>query len=186
MVARGPRKIPVGSVKTWSAPTGATKSTGRNESEPQSSPEIGRPTRIGGWGQSEVPRPFPQVEGQRHRRRNWVPAAEELPGVSEGDMSIENRQRMHGTTRGMCPQVGRMGPYSGKPAVRMLGGHGNGGIIRSPIRATVLPGSYSDNISFAYSSQTGGPPNRTYGLNPLGTESRRHFRSRIAELLIRT
>jgi len=116
-----------------------------------------------------------------------VPAAEKLPGASEGDISIENRQRMHGTTRGMCPQVGRMGPYSGKPAVRMLvRGHGNGGIIRSPIRATVLPDSYSDNVPFAYSSQTGGPPNRRYGLNPLGTESRGDFRSRIAELLIRT
>ena len=41
-----------------------------------------------------------------------MPAAEKLPGASEGDISIENRQRMHGTTRGMCPQVGRMGPIS--------------------------------------------------------------------------
>ena len=59
-------------------------------------------------------------------------AAEELPGVSEGDMSIEDSQRKHGTTCGsprrrkthsegisykphcgeveMCRQAGRMGP----------------------------------------------------------------------------
>ena len=61
---------------------------------------MGLPTRIGGWGQWEVPRPFPEVEGQRHRRRNWVQAAEELPGVSEDDMSIEDNQRKHGTSRG--------------------------------------------------------------------------------------
>ncbi len=48
----------------------------------------------------EVPRPSVRVEGQRRRRRNWAPAAEELPGVSEGDMSIEDNQRKHGTTRG--------------------------------------------------------------------------------------
>jgi hypothetical protein len=35
-----------------------------------------------------------------HWRRNWVHAADELPGVSEGDMSIEDNQRKHGTTRG--------------------------------------------------------------------------------------
>ena len=35
---------------------------------------------------------FPTVEGQRRRRRNWVRAADELPVVSEDDMSIENGQ----------------------------------------------------------------------------------------------
>jgi hypothetical protein len=49
----------------------------------------------------EVPGLSVRVEGQRRRRRNWVRAAEELPGVSEGDMPIENHQRKHGTTRGL-------------------------------------------------------------------------------------
>ena len=33
---------------------------------------------------------FLRVEGQRPRRRNWVQAAEELPGVSDDDMSIKD------------------------------------------------------------------------------------------------
>jgi hypothetical protein len=34
----------------------------------------------------EVPRLSLRVEGQRRWRRNWVHAADEHPGVSEGDM----------------------------------------------------------------------------------------------------
>ena len=48
----------------------------------------------------EVPRPFEPVEGQRHQRRNWVKAADELPGVPEDDMSIKDSQRKHGTSCG--------------------------------------------------------------------------------------
>jgi hypothetical protein len=80
----------------------------------------------------EVPRLSMRVEGQRHWRRNWVHAADEHPGVSEGDMPTKNDQRKLGTTRGsprlqtgysegsaykppcgevaLCRQVGRMGP----------------------------------------------------------------------------
>jgi hypothetical protein len=46
----------------------------------------------------EVPRLSVHVEGQRHRRRNWVQAADELPGVSGDDMPVENSQRKHGST----------------------------------------------------------------------------------------
>jgi len=39
------------------------------------------------------------------------------------------------------PDTPALKPYWGKPAVRNFrGDHGNGGIIRSPIRAMVLPG----------------------------------------------
>jgi hypothetical protein len=80
----------------------------------------------------EVPRLSQMVEGQRRWRRNWVHAADEHPGVPEGDMSIENGQRKLGTTRWsprsqkghsegsayksfcgevvLCRRVGRMGP----------------------------------------------------------------------------
>jgi hypothetical protein len=30
------------------------------------------------------------VEGQRGRRRNWVGAADEFPGVADDDMSAKN------------------------------------------------------------------------------------------------
>jgi hypothetical protein len=84
-------KASVGWGKPRSAPTReANKSTGCSESELQLSPEMGFPTRIGGWGRLEVPRLSVHVEGQRHRRRNWVHAADELPGVSGDDMPIEN------------------------------------------------------------------------------------------------
>src|SRR5215831_15864067 len=39
-------------------------------------------------------------EDQRRRRRDWVEAADGLPGVSEDDMSRRNGQRKLGTTRG--------------------------------------------------------------------------------------
>jgi nicotinamidase-related amidase len=80
-----------------------------------------------------VPRLSQMVEGQRRRRRNWVHAADEHPGVPEGDRSIENDQRKLGTTRWsprfrkghsegsaykslcgevvLCWRVGRMGPH---------------------------------------------------------------------------
>jgi hypothetical protein len=47
-----------------------------------------------------VPRPCQEVLGQRRRRRNWVHAVDELPGVAEGDKSIKTGQRKLGTTRG--------------------------------------------------------------------------------------
>jgi hypothetical protein len=77
----------------------------------------------------EVPSRLRFGEGQRRRRRNWVHAAVELPGVAEGDMLRQNGQRKHGTTSGLpkahphsegiaykplcgeivvCPGVGRM------------------------------------------------------------------------------
>ena len=49
---------------------------------------------------SEEPNPFHQGEGQRRRRRNWARAADEIPGVSEGDMSRRIDWRKLGTTRG--------------------------------------------------------------------------------------
>ena len=81
----------------------------------------------------EVPRLSRTVKGQRRRRRNWVHAADEHPGVPEGDQSIENDQRKLGTTRWsprrrsmthsegsaykplcgevvLCRRLGRMGP----------------------------------------------------------------------------
>jgi len=48
----------------------------------------------------EVPSRLRFDEGQRRRRRNWVRAAVELPGVAEGDMLRQNGQRKHGTTPG--------------------------------------------------------------------------------------
>lgn len=81
-------------------------------------------------GISEVPKPLGEAEGQRCRRRNWVHAADELPGVSEDDVPRRTGQRKHGTTRGsprrntysedisykpqggeieVCRRVGRMG-----------------------------------------------------------------------------
>ena len=42
-----------------------------------------------------------------------MPAAEELPGVSEGDMSIEDSQRKHGTTRG-SPRRWRFRPRTAR------------------------------------------------------------------------
>src|SRR5664280_1333826 len=63
-------KASVGWGNPWSAPTReANKSTGCSESELQLSPEMGFPTRVGAL---EVPRLSVHVEGQRHRRRNWV------------------------------------------------------------------------------------------------------------------
>jgi hypothetical protein len=47
-----------------------------------------------------VPSPWRLGEGQRRRRRNWVQAADGLPGVLEDDMPSKNGQRKHGTTRG--------------------------------------------------------------------------------------
>src|ERR1022692_86630 len=52
---------------------------------------------VGIW---EVTRLLGGDEGQRCRRRNWVRATDELPGVEEGDVSIKTAQRKHGTTRG--------------------------------------------------------------------------------------
>jgi hypothetical protein len=48
----------------------------------------------------EVPSRSRLDEGQRRRRRNWVRAAVELPGVVEGDMLRQNGQRKHRTTPG--------------------------------------------------------------------------------------
>jgi hypothetical protein len=68
----------------------ASKSTGCSESE-RTAPKSAT---------LEEPSPFHQGEGQRRRRRNWVYAADEIPGVSEGDMSRRNDRRKLGTTRG--------------------------------------------------------------------------------------
>ena len=38
--------------------------------------------------------------------KNWVQAVDENPGVSEGDMSIPNDQRKHGTTQGSPRRTG--------------------------------------------------------------------------------
>src|SRR5437016_2546373 len=73
----------------------------------------------------------------------------ELPEVREGGMSGRNEQRKLGTTHG-SPRRSRTGkaslgqpafqPYWGKPAVRNdRGDRGNVGIIRSPVRASILP-----------------------------------------------
>jgi hypothetical protein len=48
----------------------------------------------------EVPSRSRFDEGQRRRRRNWVHATVELPGVAEDDMLRQNGQRKHGTTPG--------------------------------------------------------------------------------------
>src|SRR5215472_4723476 len=48
----------------------------------------------------EVSSPSTMGEDQRRRRRDWVEAADGLPGVSEDDMSRRNGQRKRGTTRG--------------------------------------------------------------------------------------
>ena len=58
------------------------------------------PTGSGWWEMLEVPSRLRFGEGQRRRRRNWVHAAVELPGVAEGDMLRQNGQRKHGTTSG--------------------------------------------------------------------------------------
>jgi hypothetical protein len=54
-------------------------------------------------GISEVPKPLREAESQRGRRRNWVHAADGLPGVSEDDVPIKTEQRKHGTTHGSAP-----------------------------------------------------------------------------------
>ena len=58
----------------------------------------------------EVPRLSLVVEGQRHRRRNWVEAADELPVVPEGDMS---RKYANESTD---PLTGRLGVEVGRTA----------------------------------------------------------------------
>ena len=50
-----------------------------------------------------VPRLFEPDEGQCHAAKNWVIAADELSGVLEGDMSIEDAKE---STE---PVVGRLG-----------------------------------------------------------------------------
>jgi hypothetical protein len=51
-------------------------------------------------GDLGVPSPLREGEGLRRQQRNWVQAADELPGVVGDDMSGRNKQRKHGTTRG--------------------------------------------------------------------------------------
>ena len=50
-----------------------------------------------------VPRLFEPVEGQLSSAKNWVIAADELSGVLEGDMSIED------ANESTEPVVGRLG-----------------------------------------------------------------------------
>jgi hypothetical protein len=92
-------KVSVG----WGSPVGsareASNSTGRSRCEPVKPRNIS-PTRSGWWDRWGVLSPSVRGEGQGRRRRNWVQAAAELPGVVEGDMSRENAQRKHGTTGG--------------------------------------------------------------------------------------
>jgi hypothetical protein len=62
-------KVLVGWVKTWSAPTGgrANRQVVAKANRSEAS-KMDPPTRIGGWGKLEVPRPHsPLVEGQRPR-----------------------------------------------------------------------------------------------------------------------
>ena len=61
---------------------------------------MGSPTRIGGWGCWKCRDLSLLVEGQRRRRRNWVYAADELPGVAGGRHVERECQRKHGSTRG--------------------------------------------------------------------------------------
>jgi hypothetical protein len=62
-----------------------------------------------------------------------------LPGVREDGMSGQNEQRKLGTARG-SPRRSRTAKYWGKPAVRNdREDRGNVGIIRSPVRASILP-----------------------------------------------
>ena len=94
-------KVPVGWVNNpVSSVRGASNSTGRSDGEPLLSPEMDSPREAECGGGGNVPRPSLGVEGQCHRRRNWVHAAGERPGVSEGDMPRQKRQRKPGTSRG--------------------------------------------------------------------------------------
>ena len=85
--------------KLGSAPTGRRASrqvvTRANGSE---APKSDVPMGMGGWGWWEMPRLWILVEGQRGRRRNWVGAADEFPGVADDDRSTKNSPRKHGTT----------------------------------------------------------------------------------------
>jgi hypothetical protein len=107
----------------------ASNLAGRSKSEPEKPRKFIAHLK---WmvGVLGVPRLLRLGEGQCCRRRNWVQAADELPGVGEGGMPGRNRQRKHGTTRGsprrsrtakavrislhegetaLCLRVGRMG-----------------------------------------------------------------------------
>ena len=86
----------------WSAGTAATSPNGRVSERGVSTTAGGLKEASNSTGRSasertapkaatlEVPNPFHQGEGQRRRRRNWAYAVDELPGVSEGDMSRRN------------------------------------------------------------------------------------------------
>jgi hypothetical protein len=63
-----------------------------------------------------------------------------ISGGHEGRWQTDRRGRPRGAGKAP-PDIPALKPYWGKPAVRNFrGDHGNGGIIRSPIRAMVLPG----------------------------------------------
>ena len=87
------RGSPVGSARE------ASNSVGCSTCEPEKPRKIS-PTRSGWWDRWGVLSPSVRGEGQCRRRRNWVQAAAELPGVGEDDMPRQNAQRKHGTTRG--------------------------------------------------------------------------------------
>ena len=70
----------------------ASNSAGRSASEPVGSPEKALCRKVSS--------PSTMGEDQRRRRRNWVNAADGLPGVSEDDMLRRNGQRKLGSTRG--------------------------------------------------------------------------------------
>jgi len=90
-------KVPVGWEDPVRSARGANNSTGRSESANQEASKcVSRRKRMaGGMG---VPSPWRLDEGQRRWRRNWVRAANGLPGALEDDMPRGNGQRKHGTT----------------------------------------------------------------------------------------
>jgi hypothetical protein len=84
--------------KARSGPTGGRASwqvvAEAKQEAPKLPPHVKRTVRI-----LEMPSWFRDGEGKRRRRRNWVHAAVESPGVLECDMPTKSEQRKHGTTR---------------------------------------------------------------------------------------
>jgi hypothetical protein len=91
------------------------------------------------WGGVELPTPRRRIEESSARHRTGQPNLtsrcakgdhRRMPGAGLGD----------GRTGKALSDMPAFQPYSGKPAVRNdRGDSGNVGIIRSPLRATVLP-----------------------------------------------
>ena len=101
-------KVPVGSSRVRpgrvGSARGASNSTGCSASEPYS-PEMEGPPGADG-GANGIAEPFRKGRRPASSTKDWVRAVDEVPGVTEGDMSRKSEQRKHGTSRGMPRPTG--------------------------------------------------------------------------------